>query len=87
MHTEKNLELVDRPESTLSLEPVIDVLEDALHMFAEGNEQQACLRLVEANSVFDCCLTGVTPINVANAKPSRSVGAEEVVEEAVLATA
>ena len=83
-------------DSALSFDRVIGVLDHALRLFGEGDEEQACICLAEANRVLDSCLAGeaggapieagVTPISVANSIPSRSVEMEEVGEKAVLAT-
>jgi hypothetical protein len=90
MHIETNQGAVDCPESSLSFDRVIGVLNDALQLFGEGNEEQACLLLTEANRTFDSCLTGseagVTPISVASSVPRRSVEVEAVAEESALAT-
>ena len=78
MQTEMNL-VNNGAESALSFDEVIGVLNDALRLFGEGDDEQACLRLAEANRVFDSCLTGgkseagVTPISVANSNARRSV--------------
>ncbi len=85
MNTEINPELVDCPVSSPSYDRVIDCLNDALRLFAEGDSDKACLCLAEANLVLDSFLAGqepecgVTPISAA---PSHSAG----LEEAVLAT-
>ncbi len=85
MHIETNQG--NCPDSALSFDRVIGVLNDALRLFGEGDEEQACLYLAEANRVFDSCLAGVqaeagvTPISA-----RRSTEVEEVAEEAVLAT-
>jgi len=90
MHIETNQG--DCPDCSLSFDRVIGVLNDALRLFGEGDEEQACLCLAEANRVFDSCLAGgnpeagVTPISVANSISRRSVEVEETVEESVLAT-
>jgi hypothetical protein len=90
MHIETNQGVVDCPESSLSLDRVIGVLNDALQLFGEGNEEQACLLLAEANRAFDSCLAGgeagVTPISVAGSVPRRSVEVEAAAEESALAT-
>lgn len=79
-------------DSSLSFDRVIGALNDALRLFGEGDEQQACLRLADANREFESCLAGcqseagVTPISAASSNARRSVEAEEAAEEAVLAT-
>jgi hypothetical protein len=91
MQTEMN-QVNNGSDSALSFDEVIGVLNDALRLFGEGDDEQACLCLAEANRLFDSCLTGgrseagVTPISVANSIPRRSVEVEESAEEAVLAT-
>jgi len=83
---------IDCPDSSLSFERVICVLNDALRLFGEGDEERACQCLSEANSIFDSCLAGGSPdagvrsISVVNSAPRRSVEVEEEAEEAVLAT-
>lgn len=87
MHIETSQE--NCPDSALSFDQVIGVLNDALRLFGEGDEERACLCLAEANRVLDSCLAGeagVTPISVANSIPCRSVEMEEAGEKAVLAT-
>ena len=90
MPDETNQGTVDYPESLPSFDRVIGVLNDALRLFGEGNEEQACLLLAEANCMLDSCLAGgeagVTPISVASSVPRRSVEVEEVAEESALAT-
>jgi hypothetical protein len=92
MHTQTNQG--NCPETPLSFDRVIGALNDALRLFGEGKEDQGCLRLAEANCLFDSCLAaedseaGVTPISVANT-PRRSGEAQEANEadeEAILAT-
>jgi hypothetical protein len=86
MPTETNLALVNNDEPTLSLDPVIGQLNEALRLFAEGDHTQACLHLAAANGVFDSCLAcQIAPV-LAAAIPCRSVAVEQVVEEAELAT-
>ena len=87
MHIETNQG--DSPDSSPSFDRVIGVLNDALRLFGEGDAEQACVCLAEANRVLDSCLAGeagVTPISVANSIPRRSVEAEETAEGNVLAT-
>lgn len=89
MYTELNQGLVECSDSSLSFDRVIGLLNDALRLFAEGNSEQACRCLAEANSVLDSCLpdqepeAGVIPIS-ASSIPSHSVASEI---ENVLATA
>ena len=82
---------INCPDSSLSFDRVIRALNDALRLFGEGDEEQACQCLAEANSIFDSRLAGESPdagvrsLSVVNSAPRRSVEVEEA-EEPVLAT-
>lgn len=91
MH-ETNQAAVDSSETSFSFDQVIGVLDNALRLFGEGDEEQACLLLAEANRTFDSCLAGelteagVTPISAGSSIPRRSVEVEVSAEEPALAT-
>ncbi len=92
MRTDVTQPAINCPESSLSFDRVIGILNDALRLFGEGDENRACQCLAEANNIFDSCLAGgnpdagVTSISVVNSAPRRSFEMEEAAEEAVLAT-
>lgn len=86
MSVEINQTLVDCPDSSLSFDRVIGLLNDALRLFAEEEPDQACQCLAEANRALDSRLAdeeqrlGVTPISAGVSAPAAEL------EEAALAT-
>ncbi len=84
MNTEANLAVaVVETESAVSFDKVIGFLNDALRLFAEGNSEQGCVCLAEANSLLDSCLADgeceaeITSISVVSSMPSHPVEIEE----------
>jgi hypothetical protein len=65
------------PDPSLTLDPVINRLEEALRLFAQGDSKQACLRLAEANSLLGSCLDDVKRKPMANSTASRPVELEK----------
>jgi hypothetical protein len=50
-----------RPAAYPDLKRVIDCLDDALRLFTEGDPEQACQCLAEANCVFASCPAEIPP--------------------------
>lgn len=70
------------PDPSLLLERVSGCLDDALRSFAEGDSEQGCRYLADANLVFESCnaeeksKAGVTPISKMDRMPLRPVERE-----------
>jgi hypothetical protein len=70
------------PDPSLLLERVSGCLDDALRSFVEGDSEQACRYLAEANLAFESCSAekkseaGVTRISRMDGIPSRPVERE-----------
>jgi hypothetical protein len=70
------------PDPSLLLERVSGCLDGALRSFAEGDSEQGCRYLAEANLVFESCSAdgkseaGVTSISKTDRMPSRPVERE-----------
>jgi hypothetical protein len=77
MQAEMNQLLSDSADRSLALSQVIERLNDALRLFAEGEPEQGCQCLAEANRVLDSCGDEEQANPAATRKPSRSVELEE----------
>jgi hypothetical protein len=55
MQAEMNQLLSDNADSSLALNWVIDQLNEALRLFADGETDHGCLCLAEAHRALGCC--------------------------------
>lgn len=81
---------IEPEEPPTMLVRVSDCLDDALRLFEEGNSEQACMSLAEANGVFDSCsahMKSESGVAAISAKGSTSTQAAEPVVRALAATA
>jgi hypothetical protein len=77
MQAEMSQLLSESADRSLALSQVIERLNDAMRLFAEGEPEQGCQCLTEAIRVLDSCGDDGMANSADTRKPSRSVELEE----------